>query len=120
MSHFSVNEGSPGSSLRSRASRILALAAALGCLFAEGSVQAAPFVLAYTDTQIGQSYTNLQAYYKNISAVGLGSAYSILASGKIDTSGVTSTNNNIIAFAKKQGLPLYPTVSDYSNATGDF
>ena len=32
---------------------------------------AAPFVLAYTDGQEPAAYTNLQAYYSSLSAVGL-------------------------------------------------
>jgi spore germination protein YaaH len=85
-----------------------------------GNASAAPFVLAYTDGQIAQSYTNLQAYYGSLSAVGLGSAYAMLANGAIDSSGVTPTTNNIIGFSKTKNLPVYPTVSDYSNSYGGF
>jgi spore germination protein YaaH len=94
----------------------LTLAAGALC----GNAAAAPFVLAYTDGQIAQSYSNLQAYYASLSAVGLGSSYAMLANGSVDTSGVTPITNNIIAFAKTKNLPIYPTVSDYSNAYGGF
>jgi len=78
------------------------------------------FVLAYTDGQDPQSYTNLRSFHARLSAVALGSAYGILANGTLDLSGVTSTTTNIIAYAKTQGLPVYPSVSDYSNSTGGF
>lgn len=93
----------------------LTLAAAL-----VGNAYATPFVLAYTDGQLAQSYTNLQSFYGNLSAVGLGSAYALLANGSVDSSGVTATTTSIIAFAKSKNLPLYPTVSDFSNTTGTF
>lgn len=100
--------------LRALAASVTLAAAALG-----GDASAA-FVLAYTDGQLAQSYTNLQAYYTSLSAVGLGSSYAMLANGAIDSSGLTATTNNIIAFAKSKNLPLYPTVSDYSNSYGGF
>lgn len=100
--------------LRALAASVTLAAATLG-----GDASAA-FVLAYTDGQLAQSYTNLQAYYASLSAVGLGSSYAMLANGAIDSSGLTATTNNIIAFAKSKNLPLYPTVSDYSNAYGGF
>ena len=81
---------------------------------------AASFVLAYTDGQIPQSYTNLQAFYGNLNAVGLGSTYGMTAAGTIDSSGLTATTTSIIAFAKSKMLPLYPTVSDYNNSLGAF
>jgi len=90
------------------------------CLVATSQADAAPFVLAYTDGQIGQSYTNLQAYHAQLSAVGLGSAYNLTAAGTVGTEGMTNTTRSIISFAKSKGLPLYPTVSDYSNDTGGF
>jgi spore germination protein YaaH len=77
-------------------------------------------VLAYTDGQDPQSYTNLRSFHTRLSAVALGSAYGILANGTLDLSGVTTTTTNIIAYAKTQGLPVYPSVSDYSNTTGGF
>ena len=78
------------------------------------------FVLAYTDGQDPQSYTHLRSFHARLSAVALGSAYAILANGTLDLSGVTSTTTNVIAYAKAQGLPVYPSVSDYSNAIGGF
>jgi len=77
-------------------------------------------ILAYTDGQDPQSYTNLQSFHDRLGAVALGSAYGILADGTLDLSGVTNTTTNIIAYAKTQGLPVYASVSDYSNATGGF
>ena len=99
--------------------------AALACvgfaaLVATSQADAAPFVLAYTDGQLGQSYTNLQAYHGQLSAVGLGSAYNLTSAGSVGTEGVTNTTRSIIGFAKSNGLPLYPTVSDYSNDTEGF
>jgi spore germination protein YaaH len=90
------------------------------CLVATSQADAAPFVLAYTDGQTGQSYTNLQAYHAQLSAVGLGSAYNLTAAGAVGTEGMTNTTRSIISFAKGKGLPLYPTVSDYSNDAGGF
>jgi len=78
------------------------------------------FILAYTDGQDPQSYANLQSFHASLSAVALGSAYGILADGTLDLSGVTSTTHNIIAYAKTQGLPVYASVSDYSDAAGGF
>jgi len=101
----------------SRAVRALALGAAL---IATATAHAGSFVLAYTDGQLGQSYTNLQAYYQNLSAVGLGSAYALSKAGTVDASGVTSTTNSIVTFATSVPLPMYPTVSDYSNSYGGF
>ena len=100
-------------------------AAAVACvgfaaLVATSQADAAPFVLAYTDGQLGQSYTNLQAYHGQLSAVGLGSAYNLTSAGSVGTEGVTNTTRSIIGFAKSNGLPLYPTVSDYSNDTEGF
>ena len=101
--------------LRAMVAALTVAAASLG-----GNASAGSFVLAYTDGQIAQSYTNLQAYYGSLSAVGLGSSYAMLANGSIDSSGVTPTTNSIITFAKGKGLPLYPTVSDYSNSYEGF
>lgn len=84
------------------------------------ATQPRKFVVAYTDGQDPQSYTNLQNFHSNLSAVALGSSYGLLSNGKIDTSGVTATTRDIIAYAKGLGLPVYPTVSDWSNATGGF
>lgn len=100
-------------------------AAALACvsfvtLMATSRADAAAFVLAYTDGQISQSYTNLQAYHGQLSAVGLGSAYNLTSSGSVGTDGMTNTTRSIISFAKSKGLPLYPTVSDYNNGTEGF
>jgi spore germination protein YaaH len=78
------------------------------------------FILAYTDGQDPQSYTNLQSFHGSLSAVALGSAYGILADGTLDLSGVTTTTTNIIAYGKSQGLPVYASVSDYSNSIGGF
>lgn len=99
--------------------RVLAASITLAAATFGGDASAA-FVLAYTDGQVAQSYTNLQAYYTNLSAVGLGSSYAMLANSSIDSSGLTATTNSIIAFAKAKNLPLYPTVSDYSNSYGGF
>jgi spore germination protein YaaH len=101
--------------LRALAASITVAAAALS-----GEASAAAFVLAYTDGQMTQSYTNLQAYYSSLSAVGLGSSYAMLASGAVDTSGLTTNTTNIITFAKSKNLPIYPTVSDYSNSYEGF
>lgn len=99
-------------------------ALALGTILATAAMGAnaagAPFVLAYTDGQIAQSYVNLQAHYTNLSAVGLGSTYALLADGRIDSSAMTGTTASIIRFARDKGLPVYPTVSDYSNSHGGF
>lgn len=104
-------------SLRAMAAALTLAGAGLGL---GSNASAAAFVLAYTDGQIAQSYTNLQAYYASLSAVGLGSSYAMLANGSIDSSGVTATTNSIISFSKGKNLPLYPTVSDYSNSYGGF
>ncbi|MET3134452.1 spore germination protein YaaH [Oxalobacteraceae bacterium GrIS 1.11] len=103
--------------LPSRTSLLIPLAA--GACFSLPAA-ATPFVLAYTDGQLSQSYANLQLYYANLTAVGLGSAYSLTASGAIDLGGMTSTTASIIKFAKSKSLPLYPTVSDFSDAFGGF
>lgn len=79
-----------------------------------------PFVLAYTDGQDPQSYTNLQHFHASISAVALSSAYGLLADGTLDLSGITPTTTSIIAYGKSQQIPLYATVSDYSNAITGF
>jgi len=100
--------------------RALAASFTLGAAVLSADASAAAFVLAYTDGQIAQSYTNLQAFYGNLSAVGLGSSYAMLANGSIDSSGLTTTTNSIITFSKSKNLPLYPTVSDYSNSFGGF
>ena len=81
---------------------------------------AAPFVLAYADGQVPSSYTNLQQFSSSLSAVGLGSTYSLRSDGTISSEGMTPTTQSIIAFAKSHGLPLYPTVSDFSNDLGGF
>jgi spore germination protein YaaH len=78
------------------------------------------FVVAYTDGQDPQSYANLQNFHASLSAVALGSSYGLLANGKVDVSGLTTTTSNIITYAKQLGLPVYPTVSDWSNALGGF
>ena len=86
-----------------------------------GSAMAAtPFVLAYTDGQDPQSLTNFKSFHSNLSAVALGSAYGILANGTLDLTGLTATTTSIISSAKSYGLPIYATVSDFSNATGAF
>jgi len=59
----------------------------------------------------------VQTFHSDLSAIGLGSAYGMLANGTLDLSGLTTTTTDIIAYAKSEKLPLYPTVSDYSNAT---
>jgi spore germination protein YaaH len=100
--------------------RALAAAVTLATAALAGNASAAAFVLAYTDGQIAQSYTNLQAYYGSLSAVGLGSAYALQANGSVDSSGVTPTTTSIISFSKSKNLPLYPTVSDYSNSYNGF
>lgn len=100
--------------------RALAASITLAAAVVGADASAAAFVLAYTDGQIAQSYTNLQAYYSSLSAVGLGSSYAMLANGTVDSSGLTTTTNSIITFAKSKNLPLYPTVSDYSNSYGGF
>lgn len=100
--------------------RTLAASLSLAAAVLSADASAGAFVLAYTDGQLTQSYTNLQAYYGSLSAVGLGSSYAMLANGSIDSSGVTATTNSIITFAKSKSLPLYPTVSDYSNSYGGF
>jgi spore germination protein YaaH len=94
---------------------------ATACLsvFAAGA-QAAPFVLAYADGQVPSAYTNLQQFSSSLSAVGLGSTWSLRSDGTISSEGMTSTTQSIIAFSKSRGLPLYPTVSDFSNDTGSF
>jgi len=79
-----------------------------------------PFVLAYTDGQDPQAFTNFKSFHSNLSAVALGSAYGILATGALDLTGITATNNSIISSAKSYSLPIYPTVSDYSNAIQAF
>lgn len=84
------------------------------------AAHAAPFVLAYADGQVPGSYTNLQQFSSSLSAVGLGSTYSLRPDGTVSSEGMTSTTQSIIAFAKSHGLPLYPTVSDFSNDTGGF
>jgi spore germination protein YaaH len=101
--------------LRAMAAALTVAAASLG-----GYASAGSFVLAYTDGQLPQSYTNLQAYYGSLSAVGLGSAYAMLANGSVDSSGVTPITNSIITFSKSKNLPIYPTVSDFSNSYGTF
>jgi len=99
-------------------------ALALGTLLATAAMGAhaasTPFVLAYTDGQIAQSYINLQAHHASLSAVGLGSTYALQPDGKIDSSAMTTTTANIIRFARGKGLPVYPTVSDYSNSYAGF
>ncbi|WP_210712600.1 glycosyl hydrolase family 18 protein [Pseudomonas sp. MWU349] len=92
-----------------------------GCslLLAIGA-HAAPFVLAYTDGQVEASYSNLQAFHRNLSAVGLGSTYGLTVTGKLHQDGMNETTQNIIRFAKSQSLPLYPTVSDYNEDIGAF
>lgn len=101
-------------------SRVLAAAVALAAASLSAGAFAAPVVLAYTDGQNPQSYVNLQAYYGSLTAVGLGSAYALLAGGTVDSSGVNTTTTNITSFAKAKGLGVYPTVSDFSNSYGGF
>ncbi|PIJ55511.1 glycosyl hydrolase, partial [Leucobacter sp. OAMSW11] len=84
------------------------------------ATHAAPFVLAYTDGQVEASYSNLQAFYRNLSAVGLGSTYGLTFPGMLHQDGMNETTQNIIRFAKSQSLPLYPTVSDYNEDIGAF
>jgi len=98
----------------------LACSAALAATFLASGAQAAPFVLAYADGQVVSSYTNLQQFAGNLSAVGLGSTYSLRADGTVSSEGMTATTQSVIAFAKSHSLPLYPTVSDFSNDTGGF
>ncbi|GGZ05650.1 glycosyl hydrolase family 18 protein [Pseudoduganella plicata] len=99
-------------------------ALALGTILATAAMGAgaadAPFVLAYTDGQIAQSYVNLQTHHASLSAVGLGSTYALQPDGRIDSSAMTPTTANIIRFARGKGLPVYPTVSDYSNSYRGF
>ncbi len=95
------------------------IAAACAAFFLHGA-QAAPFVLAYADGQVTSSYSNLQQFASSVSAVGLGSTYSLGSDGTVSSEGMTSTTQSIIAFAKSHGLPLYPTVSDFSNDTNGF
>lgn len=84
------------------------------------AVAATPFVLAYTDGQDPQSYTNLQNFHTDISAVALGSTYGLLSNGTVDTSGLTSTTSSIISYAKTNKIPVYGSVSDFNNSTGTF
>lgn len=84
-----------------------------------GPASAAPLVLAYADCQEPRSYTNLQAFHSQVSAVGLGSVYSLTADGEVAADGMNRTARRIVALAKSLALPLYPTVSDYNNAYGD-
>lgn len=81
---------------------------------------AAPFVLAYTDGQVEASYSNLRAFHRNLSAVGLGSTYGLTVTGQLHQDGMNPTTQDIIRFAKSQSLPLYPTVSDYNEDIGAF
>jgi spore germination protein YaaH len=99
---------------------ILMVAAALPLLSFSSQANAAPFVLAYTHGQLSQAYPNLQAFYSNVSAIGIGTTYSLLGTGAVSAEGMTTTTQNIITFAKSKQIPLYPTVSDYSNAYGGF
>lgn len=93
----------------------------VGCsLLLATAAHAAPFVLAYTDGQVEASYSNLQAFHRNLSAVGLGSTYGLTVTGKLRQDGMNETTQNIIRFAKSQSLPLYPTVSDYNEDIGAF
>ncbi|MFS1288531.1 glycosyl hydrolase family 18 protein [Pseudomonas piscis] len=92
-----------------------------GCALALASAaQAAPFVLAYTDGQVETSYSNLKAFYRNLSAVGLGSTYGLTVTGQLHQEGMNDTTRQIIAFAKSKSLPLYPTVSDYNQDIAAF
>ncbi|MGE8349303.1 MAG: glycosyl hydrolase family 18 protein [Pseudomonas protegens] len=92
-----------------------------GCtLLLATAVHAEPFVLAYTDGQVEASYSNLQAFYRNLSAVGLGSTYGLTVTGQLHQEGMNETTENIIRFAQSKSLPLYPTVSDYNEGIGDF
>ena len=102
-----------------RLARQSTIAAACAVFLLSGA-QAAPFVLAYADGQVPSSYTNLQQFSSSLSAVGLGSTYSLRSNGTVSSEGMTSTTQSIIAFAKAHGLPLYPTVSDFSNDTSGF
>jgi spore germination protein YaaH len=85
---------------------------AVGCT---ASASASSFVLAYTDDGDPASYSKLQAFHTYLSAVALGNAYAMRANGSIDTSGVTATTTNVMAYAKSHKLGLYGTVSDYNN-----
>lgn len=92
-----------------------------GCALALASAaQATPFVLAYTDGQVETSYSNLKAFYRNLSAVGLGSTYGLTVTGQLHQEGMNDTTRQIIAFAKSRSLPLYPTVSDYNQDIAAF
>ncbi|KTC44168.1 glycosyl hydrolase [Pseudomonas sp. ABAC61] len=92
-----------------------------GCALVLASAsQATPFVLAYTDGQVEASYGNLQAFHRNLSAVGLGSTYGLTVTGQLHQEGMNDTTRQIIAFAKSRSLPLYPTVSDYNEGIGAF
>ncbi|MGC5702343.1 glycosyl hydrolase [Pseudomonas sp. NFXW11] len=89
-------------------------------LLLASAANAAPFVLAYTDGQVEASYSNLQAFHRNLSAVGLGSTYGLTVTGQLHQDGMNDTTANIIRFAKAKALPLYPTVSDYNQDIAAF
>ena len=103
---------------------ILILASGCSGGSGSGAVSVTPsptyFVMAYTDGQDPQSYTNLQSFHQNLNAVALGSAYGLLSDGTLDLTGLTPTTSSIISFSKSNNLPVYATVSDYSNAIGGF
>ncbi|RQP25775.1 glycosyl hydrolase family 18 protein [Piscinibacter terrae] len=105
--------------MKQRLARLAALAT-LFAAFVLPDASAAPFVLAYADGQVASAFTNLKQFAPNLSAVGLGSTYALLADGSVSSEGMTSTTESIIAFSKSRGLPLYPTVSDFSNDVGGF
>lgn len=93
----------------------------VGCsLLLAATAHAGPFVLAYTDGQVEASYSNLQAFHGNLSAVGLGSIYGLTVTGQLHQEGMNPTSENIIRFAQSKSLPLYPTVSDYNQGIADF
>ncbi|MGK5035820.1 glycosyl hydrolase family 18 protein [Janthinobacterium sp. LB3P118] len=84
------------------------------------SAMAKPFVLAYTDGQNPQSFSNLRNFYTNLDAVGLGSRYALKANGSVLDEGKNTTNDDIVRFANEKRLPVYPTVSDWSNEKSEF
>ena len=89
-------------------------------LLATGAAIAGPYVLAYTDDGDPRSYTNLQAFHADLSAVALGNAYAMKADGSIDSSGYTINTTHVIAYAKSHALDLYATVSDFNGAIDDW
>lgn len=91
-----------------------------GCLAGSAQAASTAMVLAYTDGQVPQSLTNLKRFHANLSAVGLGSTWSLMANGNINDVGMTKTTQKIISYARSIALPAYPTVSDYDDEYGGF